>query len=303
VSVIRLLRNRNFILILAFVLGIALGKIANWTEQLTLPALALVMTVSTTQISSKALLPMRGLMRPMLLAVAFNYLLLGTVMLALAWWLMPDRELWTGFVILAAVPPAVAVIPFTYILEGDTTFSLVGTIGAYLAALVLTPAIALLFIGESFVQPLNLLIILVELIVVPLLLSRLLLFSPLARHIDRWRGTVVNWGFFIVIFTVVGLNREVFLGQPRVLALTSAIAVISTFGLGYLIELVLKRLGVDRPSRVSLALMGTLKNAGLAAGTTLALFSERASVPAAVVVVFYTLYLVWLSLRRERRRV
>lgn len=75
--VFRLLRNRNFMLILAFVLGIALGKAANWTEQLTLPALALVMTVSTLQIPSRAFLPLRGLVRPMLLAVVFNYLILN----------------------------------------------------------------------------------------------------------------------------------------------------------------------------------------------------------------------------------
>ena len=152
-----------------------LGKVANWTEPLTLPALALVMTVSVTQISAKEFFPLRTLTRPMLLAVAFNYLLLSTVMLLLAWWLMPDQELWTGFVILAAVPPAVAIIPFTYILAGDTVFSLLGVIGGYLAALVITPVMAHFLIGESFAQPLGLLTILGELVVIPLLLSRLLL--------------------------------------------------------------------------------------------------------------------------------
>ena len=39
----RILRNRNFILILAFLLGILLGDVAKWTEPLTLPALALAL--------------------------------------------------------------------------------------------------------------------------------------------------------------------------------------------------------------------------------------------------------------------
>lgn len=276
-----------------------LGKVANWTEQLTLPTLALIMTVSVTQISLKEFVPLKSIVRPMLLAVAFNYLILSTVILLLAWWLMPDEELWTGFVILAAVPPAVAVIPFTYILAGNTTLSLIGVIGGYLAALVITPVMARLLVGESFAQPLQLLTILGELIVLPLLLSRLLLRLRLARHIDRWRGTIVNWGFFIVIFTVVGLNRDVFLGEPVVLGLTAAVSVASTFLLGYLIEFTLKKLGVNEATRVSLMLMGTMKNGGLAAGITLALFSERASVPMAVITPFSILYLVSLSLRRH----
>ncbi len=301
-SVIRLLRNRNFILILAFVLGMTLGKVASWTEPLTLPALALVMTVSVTQISSKEFLPLRGLVRPVLLAVAFNYLILSTVILLLAWWLMPDQELWTGFVILAAVPPAVAIIPFTYILAGDTVFSLIGVVGGYLAALIVTPLMAHLLIGESFAQPLKLLTILGELIVLPLLLSRFLIWLRLTRYVDRWRGTIVNWGFFIVIFTVVGLNREVFLGEPVVLGLTAAVSVAVTFLLGYLIEFTLKKLGVNEATRISLMLMGTMKNSGLAAVITIALFSGRASVPMAVITPFSILYLVSLSLRRQWRR-
>ena len=44
----------------------------------------------------------------------------------------------SGFFILAAVPPAVAVIPFTLFVKGDSAFS-GGTIGAYLGALVMSP--------------------------------------------------------------------------------------------------------------------------------------------------------------------
>jgi BASS family bile acid:Na+ symporter len=286
---------------MAFVLGIALGQVASWTEQLTLPALALVMTVSTIQISTKACLPLRSLVHPMLLAVVFNYLVLSTVMLALAWGLMPNWELWTGFVVVAAAPPGVAVIPFTHILAGDAAFSLVGTVGAYLAALIIVPVMLFLLVGESFLQPLELVIILVELIVVPVVLSRLLLLTGLAQHIEKWRGTIVNWGFFLVIFTVVGLNREVLLEQPQMVGLTSAVAIVSVFVLGYLIELVLKRLGVERAVRVSLTLMGTVKNSGVAAAIALTLFGGEASVPGAVVSVFNVLYLICLGLRAEQK--
>jgi len=64
----RLLRNRNFILLLAFFLGLALGSgVAGYTKQLTLPALALIMTVSATQVSSGGLGPPRKLLLPILM--------------------------------------------------------------------------------------------------------------------------------------------------------------------------------------------------------------------------------------------
>ena len=299
---LRLLRNRNLILVMALILGMVFGQAADWTEGLTLPVMALIMTVSTAQVSTRAFLPLRKMMRPMFMAVIFTYLVLGTVMLALAGWLMPNRELWIGFVVVAAAPPGVAIIPFTRILEGDTAFSLVGTVGGYLAAMVILPLMLLIFIGESFLQPLELLIIMGELIVIPLVLSRLLRLIGLTNHVEKWRGTIVNWGFFLVVFTVVGLNREVFLEQPQVIGLASAVAAVSIFVLGSLMELALKRLQVERTIGISLTLMGTVKNSGAAAAIALTLFGEEASIPAAVVSAFNVLYLIYLGLRAERKR-
>ena len=301
-NVIKLLRNRNFILILAFVLGLLLGRTATYTKPLTLPALALVMTVSAVQISSRSLLPLSALVRPILFAIGFNYLIHSTVILALAKLLMPTPELWTGAVILASAPPGVAVIPFTYVLGGNPTFSLIGTVGAYVAALAIMPAMAHIFLGGGVLSPWKLLPILVELVIVPIILSRLLILTGLDRPLDKWRGTIVNWGFFLVTFTVVGLNREVFLGQPEVLARTSVIGILSIFGLGYLIQAISKKLGVKEDRSASFLLLGTVKNSGFAAATALALFSDKASVPGTVISVFVVLYLVWIGVQAERRR-
>jgi len=46
-----------------------------------------------------------------------------------------------------------------------------------------------------------------------------------------------------------------------------------------------------------------MKNSAVAAGTALALFEERASMPAVVIGVFTVVYIVWLSLRAERSQV
>ena len=54
-----------------------------------------------------------------------NYLLLGGLLLALNALFIHNEALRAGPVTLAAVPPAVAVIPFSAFLKGDETFSLI----------------------------------------------------------------------------------------------------------------------------------------------------------------------------------
>ncbi|MFC1903974.1 hypothetical protein ACFLW9_03735 [Chloroflexota bacterium] len=118
----KLFRNRNFILTLAIVLGLTLGKpAANWAQPLVLPALALVMTLSATSITSRDFTSLKKMPRPIIISLLMNYVVMGGITLLLAKWLIDDPELWTGFVIVAAVPPAVAVVPFTHILGGRCT--------------------------------------------------------------------------------------------------------------------------------------------------------------------------------------
>ncbi len=292
-----LLGNRNFLFISAIVLGIAVGWLSRWTQPLTLPALALAMTVSTTQVASSALRPSRKLVRPLLLSVALNYILQGAVILIPARLLVAERDLWIGFVMTAAAPPGAAIIPFSYVLGGDTAFALVGSVGGYLAALAIVPAMTLLLVGQSIGEPARFITILFQLIVLPLVLSRLLLAGPVRPSVERWRGKIINWAFFLVIFTIIGLNQQVFLRQPQVVILISAITMVRSFGLGFVLEKVLRRMQVDRPTRMTYVLMSTLKNGGFAAGTALALFGERASVPAGVGAAIAVPYLLWLTMR------
>ena len=302
-SVSKLLRNRNFILILAIVLGLAIGEpVASKTQSLVLPALALVMTLSATNITSREFTSLKNMPRPILTSLLLNYVVLGGLILLMAWWLIDDRELWTGFVVLATIPPAVAVVPFSYALGGNTFFSLMGMAGAYLAALVLMPVTMALFLGVEFFEPVKLLLILGELILIPIVVSRIMLATKLDKRIAKWRGTMVNWSFFVALFTIVGLNRQAFFGEFDILLRIIIIAVATSFVLGYIIELITKALHVDRATSISLTLMGTLKNYGLASGILLTLFGERAAIPASVCTVFGISMLVWLGFHFKKKK-
>ena len=294
----RLLRNRNFILLLAIVLGLSIGKpLAGWTEPSVLPLLAVVMTLSALNITSRELITIKDMPWFVGLSLLLNYVVMGGVTLLLAWWMIDDSHLWTGFVILAAVPPAVGVVPFSYSLGGNVAFSLIGMTAAYLAALLITPGIMALFLGTGYFDPLNLLMILGELILLPIVVSRILLATGLATRIKPWQGPVTNWSFFVVVYTIIGLNRQAFFRELDILALIIVIAVVTSFVLGLVLSHIAKALRVSRETSISMILMGTTKNYGLASGILLTLFGERAALPASVYAVFGILHIVWLGFR------
>jgi len=175
------------------VLALAVGQGAVWIEPVLLPALAVAMTLSTVSITNRDLASIKSTPRPILISLLLNYVIMGGIMLLMARWLINDSEIWAGFVTLAAMPPAISVTPFSYMLGGDTVFSLMGTTGLYLAALGLTPGIMMLLLGADFVNPARLLLILAQLIVIPLGVSRLLLYTGLAQSVIKWRDTAINW--------------------------------------------------------------------------------------------------------------
>jgi BASS family bile acid:Na+ symporter len=238
----------------------------------------------------------------MMIGIVMNYFILGIVLLLLNTVLIYDEALRLGFILIAAMPPAVAVIPFTYFLKGDETLSLIGTAGAYLGALIIMPLSAFLFLGPGLIDPVKLLVIMLELILLPLIASRLLFRIGIASRLDSIKGPITNWSFFLLTYTIVGLNRDLILNQPLSLSPVVFIAMLSTFLLGWGIEKVGRLLHVPQKVLTSLVLLGTLKNYGLAGGLALTLFSKKTSMPATVSTIFMIVYIIWLEFRVRRNR-
>ena len=296
--ILSLLRNRNVVLLLALAGGLLLPQGAPWTYHLTLPALAVVMTLSTMAVPGSIFRHPRALIAPALVGVLMNYAVLAGFILVVSRFLIKEEEIWKGFVIIAMVPPGVAVIPFAEFLNGDKSYALFGMVGGYLGALVLMPLMSMWFLGAGFFQPGKLLLIMGELVAAPLLVSRLLLWTGLEGKIGPAKGTITNWSFFVVVYTVVGLNQDVFLHQPLRWIPALPIAVGSTFLLGWLIEKAGLFLKIDHGVVKSAVLLGTLKNYGLAGGIALALFGRQTAIPATVSTVFMIVYIIWLTVKK-----
>jgi BASS family bile acid:Na+ symporter len=292
-----LLRNNSFVLALALVAGVALGQGAVYTRSAVTPLLAVIMTLSLVGVSSDVFRGGTRLIRPAMVALFLNYAILGGVLLLLAFLLLDDANLRAGFVLIAAVPPAVAVIPFTYKLGGDVPFTLVGSVAGHAAAFVLTPVITLLALGTSLVQPQQLLMALLQLIAFPFLISRLLRRSgAIVGWLNNHRGTLMNWGFFVVVYTIIGLNADAFLSFSPVLLRIAAISFIGTIGVAYAVFVAVRFAGATRREQVSYAVMGAWKNYGLAGAIALAYFGEVAALPAAVTTAFAIVNFILLNM-------
>ena len=294
-----LLHSRNFIFLLALTTGLLFPQGTPWTEPLLLPVLAVVMTLSTMGIRNDIFRFPASLLSPALMGILMNYVLLGSFIIALAAILIHKETLWIGFVILAAAPPAVAVIPFSVFLKGDSTYSLFGTVGAYLGALIIMPLMAVVLLGSTSIDSSKLLIIIILLIVFPLVVSRILIWQGWNKRIEPVKGLITDWGFFLILYTIMGLNRDILIGLPSILFPVAVIAFAGTFLLGSLIEWTGKLFHTNREVTTSLVLLGTLKNCGLAGGITLTLYSREATLPAAVFTIFIIIYVIWLDLKKR----
>lgn len=235
----------------------------------------------------------------MLVGSVLNYVLFGIVVLLLAWLLVPDQELFMGFVVIVAAPPGVAVIPFSGILKGDLEYSILGVFGAFLASIFLAPAIVGYFPGGKSIDSLGLFILMTELIIIPMLLSRLLLVEPFFKYVKIIRGKLVDWGFALIIFTAVGMNRQVFFSNPQILLVTAIILLSGTFLIGSIYEWLMPRFGISRERVRTQVLLLTIKSSGFSVVTAMTLFGQRAAIPSAVLAVIVLLYLLFLSIRQE----
>jgi len=292
-------RNRNFIFLLAITAGLLFDYSAQWTRFLVLPALSLIMTLAISGIFSTVPSFSRSLLIPALLGIFMNYVLLGNFIVGMSAFLVHEEPLWAGFVIMAAVPPAVAVVPFANIFKGDETYAVAGTIGAYIGALIIIPVIAFGLSDLSSINITRIFIVAAELIFLPVIISLVLVWKNVHKKIEPIRGILTDWSFFLILYTLVGLNREIIMGRPFYLVPAAVIAFACTFLLGFLIEWIGTLFHFNKEKLTSLYLLGTLKNYGLAGGVALSLFSKEAALPAIILTVVMFIYTIWLNFKKR----
>lgn len=286
---VRVLRNSAFVFGFAILFGFFLPGGSQLTEPLVMPSLMLMMAFSLTEVDLRA----RGALQGSLAGFFLNYVLLSGLIVLMAYTLEPENDaLRNGFIVMAAVPPAVAVLPLTRLLGGDVLLSLYAQTVSYLASPILMPAMIFAFTSRTGVSLSYLVETALLLILIPALASRYIKSLPLDPVLP------INLGFFLVTYTVVGLNR----GAPwEVIAPVAPIALARTFGIGMAVYAVTMLAGIKLPQRISYTLLGSFKNLGLAAAVSLVLFGPESAIPAAVCILAETAFYVFLYLANQAR--
>lgn len=297
--IISVIKNRNTLLVATIVLALLWGDIAHEFKHFTFFILSIVLSFSTSGIVIAEMGSKKEILKSMSLGLTLNYLLFGFVLIVTAYFLSPTKEIFWGFVVIAATPPGVAIIPFSIMLGGDLKRSTLATLGGFLVSVFMAPLIIKFFTGNSDLEIGPLLISMVKLIIVPMLISRLLLIKPIKPFTEKFRGKIVNWGFAIIIFIAVGINRHVFLSNFDVLLRVSLVLFISMFVLGQVYDFILKKMGVEPKERLSQNLILVLKSSGFSVVTALQLFNEEVVIPSAVMSVFVLAYLLFLSFKKH----
>jgi len=179
----KILNNRNTLLIVALIAGLIYSDLAIIIKHYTVYILAIVMIFSTTSFQLSRLKNYKFFTKATLVSFLLNYVLFGIFLLVPAYFLIKEKELFWGFVVIAATPPGIAIIPFTFIFKGDEEYALMGVLGVYLLAIFISPLIIGLFVHNVVIEPKDLFFVTIKVIVIPLILSRLLLFKKIKYKI------------------------------------------------------------------------------------------------------------------------
>ena len=237
-------------------------------SNLTIGTLVVMLTLSMSRIPLQNLNPVkygRSIGRAVLLGMV-----IASIIPLIGYFILKDTEYSkqaAGLVFIAATPFAGSVLPLSIILRGDAEHAARGTIVVYILSLIWIPFIVWFALGDS-VDMEFLIITVLELIGIPLVLSRLLTKVKINKDV---LAIVLNCCIFFMVWLSVGSTN--FKGNVWWLFLVFIIiAVMRSFGLGFAVEKVEKGAGIHWGQRVTDILMASYKNKGVAIALCVALY-------------------------------
>lgn len=299
-QILRVINHRDFVLLLAILCGLLLGDRTKLLADLSVYSLALVMVFSTTGFSFRSWIPFQNALKPLAVSALLNYFVFGAVLLGLAWVFFRGEDYsayFTGFVLLAAAPPGPSAVPFASMLKGDDHFSVTGVFGLHILAMLFTPVILLIFVGQALIHPTAILKILVQLILIPLIISRFLRHPSVLPRVELVRDSIIKWGFFLVVTPIMGMSAGLFFSQPVSVLKISVVVVVAMYLLGILYHVLMRRMGRPRGFIISSTLLMVTKSSAFAAVVAFTFFgsSPGVALPSAVVSLFVTLFIIFYS--------
>src|SRR5512145_464495 len=138
--------SSNLLFIAALFLGIFLPQAASVTSFLILPALTVILTLTLLRFPRGFFRKPKKLVPATLLGNLMNYIILGNIIILGSIFLIRDEKIWIGMVLVAAMPPAVAILSLGEKILADQLLTYAGFAGTYVAAFILAPLIGIAFL-------------------------------------------------------------------------------------------------------------------------------------------------------------
>ncbi len=234
--------------------------------------------------------------KSIIISILLNYVLLSGFYLLIASIFFPlSSDYFLGYVLLAIIPPAIAIVPLCYLAKCDIKVADSALILSYFLALIIIPTTLYALFGTN-IKFMLLARSLLILILIPIILAYLTrnIETKVINYLFNYTKIITNLLLGLIIFIVVSLNRSILLNisdiNIRHIFLIN-ITVIFTLGL---IVYYVSRQFVSEMDAIDYSLYSTQKNEMTGLAIVLLLFTAHTAIPLIVaLVVQFTYFIVF----------
>ncbi len=167
-------------------------------------------------------------------------------------------------------------------MKGDVNRTVIGLSGLHLIAVVLAPLILILFAVETAVEPRIILVLMLKTIVMPLIISSILRHKLLLHKVKAIKGKVINWGFFLIILSIVGLSRQVIFENMNLIWESMLLFAVVMVDWSLIFHWISLKAHTQRETIIADTFFLTTKSSAFAAVVVFATEQTAAGIPAAV---------------------
>lgn len=227
-----------------------------------------------------------------LTAIVLSYFINTGITLLLGSFFIRDHvEIWYGWVMLASMPCAIAVVTASILMKERMESAVLAVTATYVSGLVLTPLLSYVLIGDA-VNPLEILKYILLFIVIPVILSR---FTPHLHMKRTFKVPAINLLMAAMVFCSVNSNRGTMIDEPEFILLILGVVLLRLVILHATMWLLIRKSSFAEGSEGTYLVLGVWKNTGLSISMTMVLL---ASTPTSVIPCFLCLIVetLWFSI-------
>jgi len=292
-AAVKTLSNMSIWIVLGVACALIVGQIGDFSSTMLIAVLIIQMTLSMDGLTFNAE-NLKKNRKQIFYAVAACFIISTGITLAIgSFFIAGHPNIWNGWVLLAAAPCAVSCVTMSFLLRGNTLMCVLALAVIYFIALVLTPALTGMIIGES-VSILKIFSYVILFVVIPMAASVPMKKVKMSRTV---RVVVINVMIFMMVFLALGQNREYLFSAPGIVILVIAACVIRIFGVSFVMLFLMKKKGTKRENMMVYLPMAVWKNSGLATTLCFVLFgsSAEAAIPCAISLLVEVLWFAVIS--------